>query len=355
MIAGSGRCNITHSGSIGDFFDHYGENSRFLRSALHLFSNQDLIEFMTSMGLHTIEDKNGKIFPYTEKSADVLNVLVSACASHKKGISLNERVLEVKRLENGFQVITELKEYLCWQLVIATGGLSYPSTGSSGDGYRIAESLGHSIIAPCPALSPVFIRDYSMAELSGVSLQNKTISIYRNNKKVNEHSGDFGFTHKGLTGPGILDFSRFMSANDELRVNFLDRNPDQFRQFIIATSEKSGKVTMQTFLKAFDLPRSLIRILLSEISLLPEATLATLTKEKRNQLVRAFCEYAFVIERVGGYSMAMVTHGGISIDEVSTKTMESKVLDCILLEKCLILMVIPGGIIFRQLFQPGSW
>jgi hypothetical protein len=255
-----------------------------------------------------------------------LGLLVSACEGLKKRISLNERVLVVKRNDNGFLVITELKEYNCRQLVIATGGLSYPSTGSSGDGYRIAESLGHSIKTPCPALSPVFIKDYSMAELSGVSLQNKTISIYRNNKKVNEHTGDFGFTHKGLTGPGILDFSRFMSANDELRVNFLDRNPDQLRQFIIMSSEKSGKMSLQTFLKAFDLPRSLVRILLSEISLLPDLNLAQLTKEKRNQLVRALCEYAFIIERVGGYSMAMVTHGGISIDEVSPKTMESKLL-----------------------------
>ena len=324
MIAGSGRCNITHSGSISDFFGHYGENSRFLRTALHSFTNKDLVDFFTTRGLHTIEDKNGKIFPYTERSADVLDVLLSECVSRKVKISTNERVLEVSRQANGFQVVTESKKYSSSQLVIATGGLSYPSTGSSGDGYRISESMGHSIVAPCPALSPVFIRDYSMAELAGVSLQNKVISLFRNNKKINEHSGDIGFTHKGLSGPGILDFSRFMNANDELRVNFLDWNTDEFRESIIEAAEKSGKMAIQTYMKQFDLPRSLVKIILSGLSIPPELTLATLTKEKRNQVVRAFCEFPFVIEKVGGYSMAMATHGGVSIADVSSKTMESK-------------------------------
>jgi predicted Rossmann fold flavoprotein len=324
MIAGSGRCNITHAGDISAFFTHYGENSRFLRTALYEFTNDDLVDFFAGRGLHSITDKNGKVFPYSEKSSDVLNVLLAECRARKVRIQSGDKVMDVHNKGGTFIVKTTSSIYKSKQLVIATGGLSYPSTGSTGDGYSFAKELGHTIVTPKPSLSPVFIRSYSMKELAGVSLQNKTICLYRENKKIEEHSGDIGFTHHGLTGPGILDFSRFMNENDELRINFLDIKPESFRQLVIEASEKTGKMAVLTFLRSFEIPRSLVKIILDELKISHELAMARLEKEQRVKLIRAFCEYPFVIESVGGFKMAMVTHGGISIKEVSPKTMESR-------------------------------
>jgi hypothetical protein len=202
--------------------------------------------------------------------------------------------------------------------------MSYPTTGSTGDGYHFAKQLGHSVIPPKPSLSPVFIRDYSMASISGVSVQNKAVYLYRANKKISEHCGDIGFTHKGLSGPGILDFSRHILSNDILKVNFLDKKNDEFRNEFIIAAEKDGKTAIQTYLKKFDLPRSLVLLVLQSIKIEPETRLADITKLNRNQVVAAFCEYPFTVEKVGGFNMAMVTAGGVSLEEVNPKTMESK-------------------------------
>ena len=326
MMAGSGRCNLTHSGEIKDFFNHYGQHGRFLKTALHAFTHLDLVEFFTSRGLRTIIDKNGKVFPFTEKSSDVLEVLMEECSRRKVVVKMDERVTSVKKEGELFVVETAHSEFQCLTLVIATGGLSCPSTGSSGDGYSFARSFQHSIVPLKPSLSPVFIHFYSMTELAGVSLVNKRISLFRDNKKIAEHSGDIGFTHKGLSGPGILDFSRYIQAGDVLNINFLDINPDALRLMILQVMERSGKMSVQTFLKSFDLPRSLARILLEEAGISPDSTMATLTKEFRSILIRNCCEYPFQVERVGGFNMAMVTTGGVSLDEINPLTLESKLI-----------------------------
>jgi predicted Rossmann fold flavoprotein len=208
--------------------------------------------------------------------------------------------------------------------VITTGGMSYPATGSTGDGYHFAKQLGHSIVPPKPSLSPVFIREYTMASISGVSVQNKLVYLYRGDKKIIEHRGDIGFTHKGLSGPGILDFSRHIVSGDILKVNFIDIRTDDFRNELIKVSEKEGKIAIQTYLKKFDLPRSLVLLILQSININPETRLAEITKIQRNQLVAVFCEFPFTVEKVGGFNMAMVTAGGVCLDEVNPKTMESK-------------------------------
>ena len=324
LISGTGRCNLTHDCKLSDFFDHYGENHRFLKTALHHFTNTDLIHFFNDHGLATVVDKNGKVFPATQKASDVLQVLINSCQRNKIEIACNQQVAEVKKADSGFEIRTKEGVFRSKFLVITTGGMSYPTTGSTGDGYHFAKQLGHSIIPPKPSLSPVFIRDYSMASISGVSVQNKVVYLYRSNKKISEHRGDIGFTHKGLSGPGILDFSRHILSNDILKVNFLDKNPDEFRNEFISAAEKDGKTAIQTYLKKFDLPRSLVLLILQTIKIEPETRLADITKVNRNQVVAAFCEYPFIVEKVGGFNMAMVTAGGVSLEEVNPKTMESK-------------------------------
>ena len=324
LISGTGRCNLTHDCKLSDFFDHYGENYRFLKTALHGFTNTDLIRFFNDHGLETVVDKNGKVFPATQNAQDVLEVLVKVCNRNKIEIACNQEVVEVSKTDSGFLVKTNSAAFQSKYLVITTGGMSYPTTGSTGDGYHFAKQLGHSVVPPKPSLSPVFIRDYSMVSISGVSVQNKSVYLYRAHKKIKENRGDIGFTHKGLSGPGILDFSRHILSNDVLKVNFSDINPDEFRNSFIKATEKEGKTAIQTYLKKYELPRSLILLILKSIKIAPETRLADITKENRNELVTAFCEYPFTVEKVGGFTMAMVTAGGVSLEEVNPKTMESK-------------------------------
>ena len=324
LISGTGRCNLTHDCKLSDFFDHYGENHRFLKTALHNFTNSDLIRFFNDHGLDTVVDKNGKVFPASQKASDVLQVLVDTCQRNKIEITCNQQVTEIHKTDSGFEIRSNEGVFRSKFLVITTGGMSYPTTGSTGDGYHFAKQLGHSVVPPKPSLSPVFIRDYSMASISGVSVQNKAVYLYRANKKISEHRGDIGFTHKGLSGPGILDFSRHILSNDILKVNFLDKKADEFRNEFIIAAEKDGKTAIQTYLKKFDLPRSLVLLILQSIKIEPETRLADITKLNRNQVVAAFCEYPFTVEKVGGFNMAMVTAGGVSLEEVNSKTMESK-------------------------------
>ncbi len=325
LIAGTGRCNITHEGDIADFTSRYGDAGRFMKKALREFTNSDMVQFFTSRGLSTIADKNGKVFPSTERSRDVLAVLLRECESRKVEIAYNEAVANVAWSDGRFTVTTAQGEYLCQHLIVATGGCSYPTTGSTGDGHGIAASLGHTIIAPKPALTPIFIKNFSMDELAGVSMVNVPIYIYRDGKKVNEHSGDIGFTHKGISGPGIIDFSRYMHEGDTVKVNFTGTSAEDFRKLFVDSTASKGSTTVQIFLRDFDLPKSLMRIILQEAEVEPSCCLSNITAKKRALLVTSFCEYPFTIERLGGFKVAMATAGGVDLKEVSPKTMESKI------------------------------
>jgi predicted Rossmann fold flavoprotein len=324
LIAGTGRCNITHEGDIADFTLKYGSNGRFLKKALREFSNRDLVRFFTDRRLSTIIDKNGKVFPSTEKSRDVLRVLLNECAARKVEIAYNEAVVDVVKLEHGFQVKTAANTYLCQHLVLATGGCSYPTTGSTGDGYPIAERLGHSIVAPRPALTPIIVKDFVMDDLAGVSLVDVPIYLYRDGKKINEHSGDIGFTHKGLSGPGIIDFSRYMQVGDVVKVNFAGINADSFRSAFMDAASSRGSSSIQQFLREYELPKSLVKVILQKVEVEPSSCLSNITAKTRNLIVTLFCEYPFAIERLGGFKVAMATAGGIELTEVSSKSMESK-------------------------------
>jgi len=324
LIAGSGRCNITHEGDISNFFNHFGGHGSFVKRALKEFTNLDMVKFFHQRGIATIVDKNGKVFPQTELSEDVLTCLIGECSKTGVVVKTNSSVVSVDKNEDLFVVKTSQESVCCRNLVIATGGNSYPSTGSSGDGYSLAKKLGHTIVTPKPALTPIFVKNYKMAELSGVSLQAIPIYLFRDGKKIQEHRGDIGFTHKGISGPGIIDFSRYFEVSDVLKINLLDCNEDDFRKLFIDTAVRQGNMTIQTLLRNYNLPKSLMRIVLEELGIDPGECLSNISAPRRNQLVSLFCAYPFEIERVGGFKVAMTTAGGVALDEVSSKTMESK-------------------------------
>lgn len=324
LISGTGQCNFTHAGPMSDFYKHYGDNHRFLRPAFSAFTNLDLVNFFGGRGLKTVEDKNGKLFPATQRAMDVLNVLLNACKDNKIQLRTGLPVSSISVDQGAFFVTTQEETFICNNLVIATGGESYPTTGSSGDGYRFAALLGHTLVPTRPALSPVFIKDYSFASLSGVSLDDAAIQLHRNQQKIRSHTGDIGFTHKGLTGPGILDFSRYMLPGDTLKVNFCGLTCLEFEKQFIETANLAGKTSLQGFLRKTNMPKSLMLAITEMAGLQTEKPLAEISRDSRNKLVKLCCEFPFIIEKTAGFKAAMVTAGGVSLQEVNPKTMESK-------------------------------
>ena len=214
LMSGAGRCNITNSKPIKDFLPHYGDKQRFISPALMEFTNQDLLQLLNKNNIPTVIDKNGKVFPASQSANDVLNLFLHLCRKNNVQIKYDEIITSIENIDNQFSIKTNNSEYVCTNLIIATGGKSYPTTGSTGDGYSIAKNFGHTIINPKPALTPVFINNFSFNELSGISLDDRQIDLYRDGRKIKSHIGDILFTHRGLSGPGILDFSRYFELSD---------------------------------------------------------------------------------------------------------------------------------------------
>lgn len=323
MIAGQGRCNFTHAGRISDFFSHYGENGHFVKFALKNYSNTDLIEFFSARGLQITEDKNGKLFPRSGNSKDIVDILYSECIKNGIKIKLNEAVINIKYEEGIFKIYSQAHTYLSDKVLITTGGISYPKTGSTGDGYAFAKYFDHSIIGPKPSLSPVIIKDYTLGDLAGVSLKDCRISLYRNNKKINTNSGDIGFTHRGLSGPGILDFSRYLMPGDIVKLNVCGISTEEFNRKFLEDVQDNGKSTIQQFLRQFEMSKNLMKTVLKSINIDAAEKIANISKELRKSLIEKFCELPFEINHIGGFHIAMATAGGVSLKEINPKTMES--------------------------------
>ncbi|MEI6293946.1 MAG: NAD(P)/FAD-dependent oxidoreductase [Methanomicrobiales archaeon] len=325
LLTGSGQCNITHDGPIREFLTHYGDHGAFLKPALMNFTNTALITFFKERGLDMMTTKAGKVFPATLKSTDVLQILEKECISSGVAMHYNEPVREVSRKSDHFLIVTRNSIFSGSSLVISTGGASYPGTGSTGDGYRLAASLGHTIAEPAPALSPVIVDGYPFNDLAGVSFDYLVFSLWRDGKKIGSHKGDLLFTHQGLSGPGILDFSRFILPGDTIRLSFV--GPVIKEQF---TKEVTEKITthpvshVRTVVLYYKVPERLATLLL-HLSGIPEnLTCAHLTKEKRTNLIANMLEFPVRVGKVGGFNEAMVTRGGVSLPEIDPKTMASR-------------------------------
>ena len=332
LVSGSGQCNITHDGDIRDFLDHFADRGRFLRPALLGFTNSDLISFFGERGLKMIREKGDKMFPETLRAGDVLNILIEQC--HELGIVIkcNQAVKSITRNEDGFLAGCEGESYRSRLLVIATGGRSYPATGSSGDGYRFAGILGHSITKIGPALTPILIKDYPFSDLAGLSFPDMKISLYRH-AKIIEHRGDILFTHEGLSGPGILDLSRYIRAGDILKLSFVpDDKRKALEEWLIDRARLDGKRSLLSVLadlSHFELPivplypRMIKRIL--EISgIACDLQMAQLTRDMRSCLIDNLTGMSLVVSDLCGFNMAMVTRGGVETKEVDPKTMQSR-------------------------------
>jgi len=325
LITGTGQCNLTHGGDIREFFSHYGDHGKFLRPSLLGFTNRDLTGFFESHGLAMVTDENEKVFPATRKASDVLAVLLDECRKTGVEISCDEAVRSVEKTGSGFLIETENGRYQALNVVIATGGASYPSTGSTGDGYRLATVLGQPVTETRPALAAVYVMDYLFQDLAGISFGNVAVSLFRNNKKIRQLTGDLLLTHKGLSGPVILHLSRYIDAGDLLKVSFLPgTGRETLQKELIGMMAEHGTRQVKTALSGYGLPERFVKKLLDLAGISPDLTCAHVTKDRRNKLIDLLTTFPFIVDACGGFHEAMVTAGGVALDEVNPKTMESK-------------------------------
>lgn len=323
LIAGAGQCNLTHEGDYKEFLNRYGNKGKFLKRALYKYSPEHMKEFFKEHNLELVVNEKGKYFPNTFKSLDVLKLL----NKELNGVDVlyNSIVEEVKKVEGGFLCKIKDDNFFGKNLLIATGGLSYEVTGSTGDGYRFAESLGHKVEELQPALTPCYVENYNYSDLSGISFKGAYIELYRGEKKIKEHRDDLLLTHKNLSGPAIIDFSRYMKKGDKLVVNFTsetrERFEERFRKALVTLSNKQ----LKNIIKDENLSQRFVEKTLKLLGIDGEKKGAEVKKEEISALVKEFCQKTFVISRLEGYNIAMVTKGGVSLDEINKNTCESKI------------------------------
>ncbi len=325
LISGSGQCNITHDGDIRSFIHHYGDHGNFVKPSLMNFRNVDLLAFLHEHGIECQTEPGGKFFPASRKATEILSVLLSDCSRQNVSIHTNEPVTEISIVQEKFLVSTPKSQYHTDNVVIATGGMTYPGTGSTGDGYRLAAGLGHTIVTPSPALASVIISSYLCADLSGISIPDASVSIYRDGKKVKQHSGDILFTHIGLSGPGILDSSRYMKPGDVLKIAFLQGNPAVLTKNLTDSLSSAGSRLVRKVLLSYPLPERVSRKIVEMAGIDPECTTSHLSRQSRQNLINLLLGCPFKVREIGGVNDAMVTSGGVCLDEINPKTMESRI------------------------------
>ena len=328
LLSGTGQCNVTHTGNISEFTRHYGKGGDFVKPALSVFTPSAMINFLNENDIPTVEKENGKIFPESMRAIDILSMLIELCEN--KGIDFRyESAVAETVYENGIFTVTidndEKEKFHARALVIATGGESYPATGSTGDGLKFAGSFGHKIITTSPSLTPVYIRSFPFAELSGISFRNRNVSLFKNGKKTHSSSGDILFTHKGLSGPAILDMSRYISRGDVLEISLAGKRTDEMNNDFIAESRVQGKKSIKTFLKTYDIPERLITMILAQEGIDPLKNVSEINKTERIKLFKSLGEYPFIVDEAGDFTVAMATAGGVCRDEIDRRTMESKI------------------------------
>lgn len=323
LLTGSGQCNLTNNDPPREMLKHYFEASRFLKPAIMAFDNTKLKEFFQDRGLEMTTRDNGKIFPATLSAKDVLEVLLGEC--EKQGIELrcNSRVTSVEHTENGlFKITTSDGEVRAAFLAITTGGKSYPHTGSSGEGYFLARQLGHTIQEPTPALAALYTDD-PLGDLAGISVKEVSVSLWRDGKKLAQRSGDLLFTHLGLSGPVILHLSRDVLPGDLIKLNLSGWKGEEGEKILLNMLKSGGKKNLKNILHTLNLPERLIEKLL-ELSHTEARTGSDIRKEERKELLRLLTEMDFSVSKTEGFSMAMLTRGGVSLSQVNSKSMESK-------------------------------
>ena len=343
LITGKGRCNITSSLGMEEFIKNTPGNGKFLYSCYQNYTNEDIVDFLKKQGLEVKEERGNRIFPITDKSQDVLTCFTKRLKELKVEIRQETKVIKILVEKEGeiakvIGVKTNKGEIKADRIILATGGKSYPLTGSTGDGYRLVEELGHTITEIKPSLVPLEIYDKSVCQqLQGLSLRNVEIKLLDTEirKEVYQDFGEMLFTHFGVSGPIILSASahlvRYQTIEQKMERQVIKLEIDLKPAL---TEEKLEERVLRDFQSALNkqfkngldklLPQKLIPVMIEKSGISPDRLINSITKEERKRLVKLLKGFTLELKNFRPIEEAIITSGGISIKEINPKTMQSK-------------------------------
>lgn len=334
MITGKGRCNVTNASALSEFFENISANKEFLYSAFNRFSNNDLMTFFEEAGVPLKVERGERVFPRSDKASDIVDALKRELIRNKVKIMYNQQVIEILT-SNGKVSGAKTKDsiFQADSAIIATGGVSYPATGSTGDGYRLASALGHSIVPPEPALVPLETAEAWVKDLTGLGLKNVEAKLEHDEKIIASEFGEMLFTHFGVSGPIILTLSRkavrLLKEGKGKVILSIDLKPalncDELEKRFIRDFNKFSRKQYKNALGEL-LPKALIPVII-HLSKIDETKFVNqITEKERKSLVGLFKHLRLTLTRPRPLEEAIVTAGGVSVNEVNPKTMESKII-----------------------------
>ncbi|WP_461810439.1 BaiN/RdsA family NAD(P)/FAD-dependent oxidoreductase [Faecalimonas sp.] len=331
FITGKGRCNITNAGDLESLFQSVVSNPKFLYSSFYGYTNEDVISFFEEIGVRTKVERGNRVFPLSDHSSDVINGLLSEMKKLGVKVHLNTKVKTIEEDGKAFKriVLSNGQRIDADHCIVATGGCSYPLTGSTGDGYGMAESVGHTVTEVYPALVPLEVNEDYVRELQGLSLRNVGVSICDGKKEVYHNFGEMLFTHYGVSGPLILTASSYITKklpNREMKL-IIDLKPalseEQLNQRVLKDFEANkNKQFRNAITKLF--PAKLIPIMVILSGIDAEKKVNEISKEERIEFVRLIKHFTLTIKGTRSFKEAIITQGGIKTNEINPATMESK-------------------------------
>ncbi len=334
-ITGKGRCNFTNDLPAFDFLENVVNGKKFLTGSIYAFPPQKTIEFMEENGLSTKIERGGRAFPKSDHASDVTKTLEKACKRAGVSIRLNEKVLNIQTTMSDISIMprivaieTDKETYFCDVVIVATGGVSYPSTGSTGDGYLFAKEVGHSIVEPKPGLCGLNMKGDFYKDLQGLSLKNVSLFAYAGQKKLYEGFGEMLFTHFGISGPLVLSLSSLINRLQMKDITlYLDLKPalDETtldKRILRDFEEYKNKKISNALVRL--LPTKLILPILRSAQISSEAFVHSISKEERARLVKCLKAFPMKPLSLRDFEEAIITSGGVELSEINPKTMESK-------------------------------
>jgi predicted Rossmann fold flavoprotein len=330
-ITGKGRCNLTNACDSEQFFKMIVRNSRFMYSALNRFNSQDFMTFMEAAGVPLKIERGDRVFPVSDKSSDVIRGFIKSLEKNKVVVFLNNQITGLEIEENRVRGL-RLKDGVTKDydaVILATGGKSYPSTGSDGTFFEILKTAGHTVTPLRPALVPINTREQWPKNLQGLALKNVQLTLYEKNKKIAGEMGEMLFTHFGISGPLVLSLSSLISRDASQYSFKLDLKPG-------LTEEALDKRISRDFLKYQNrdfsnslndlLPSKMIPVIIEKSGINPFQKVNQITKENRRKLVKLLKCLEMDVESLRGFKEAIITAGGVSVKEVNPSSMESKMI-----------------------------
>lgn len=314
-ITGKGRCNLTNDCELDDMFANVVHGEKFLRSSLYGFTPQDTMAFFEDSGLKLVVERGNRVFPFSQKSSDVIKTLQIEIANLKVKTYLGTEVKEIRKNADGFKVVTPWESLECDKVVVATGGMSYPSTGSTGDGYAFARAFGLKIVEPRQALVPIIVKQ-NVSALQGISLKNVNLcAIDENGKEIASEFGEMLFTNRGLSGPIALTISSYINRKQNVRLSLdlkpaLDENTLDKR--ILRDFDERKNQDIKNVTRAL-LPERLNAYVLKCANIAESKKVNEITKLERAKLVETIKNLRFDVSSLASFSEAIVTAGGVDL------------------------------------------